>query len=259
MAIIVVVHSPSHIWLFATPWTAARQASLPFTIHLSLLKLKPIESVMPSNLLILCHPLSLLPSIFPSTRVFSIESAVRIRWPKYWSFSISPSKEYSGLTSFKIDWFDLLIYLCYYITSYTHTHTHTYCYSKVICKILWRGTSLVVQSLGALPNFGGGGVCWVQSLGEKLRSHPSQPSPCTPTREAGSATDPAQPSINHNKFINCKKNTMEDMVWQILSPLPSRRWSSSKSEQPRLPWQSSIHAFTAVGKDLTPSLGSSTC
>ena len=89
--------------------TAARQASLSFTISRSLLKLMSIELVMPSNHLILCHPLLLLPSIFPGIRVFSSESALRIRWPKFWnfSFSISPSNEYSGLISFRIDWFDL--------------------------------------------------------------------------------------------------------------------------------------------------------
>ena len=89
---------------------SARQASLSFTISRSLLKLMSIELVMPSYHLILCHPLLLLPSIFPSIRVFSNESALRIRWPKYWSFSfsISPSNEYSGLVSFRIDWFDLL-------------------------------------------------------------------------------------------------------------------------------------------------------
>ena len=90
------------------PWTAARQASLSFTISQSLLKLMSIELVMPSNHLTLCCPLLLLPSIFPSKRVFSSESALRIRWPKYWSFSISPSCEYSGLISFQIDWFDFL-------------------------------------------------------------------------------------------------------------------------------------------------------
>ena len=94
----------------ATPRTAARQSSLSFTISRSLLKLISIKSVMPSNHLILCHPLLLLPSIFPSIRVFSDESALRISWPKYWgySFSISPSKEYSGLSSFRINWLDLL-------------------------------------------------------------------------------------------------------------------------------------------------------
>ena len=94
-----------------TPWTAARQASLFFTISWSFLKLMLIESVMPPNHLILCRPLLLLPSVFPSIRVFSSESALHIRWPKYWSFrfSISPSNEYSGLISFRIDWFDLAV------------------------------------------------------------------------------------------------------------------------------------------------------
>ena len=103
------VQSLSHVWLFATAWTAACQASLSITNSWSLLKLMSIELVIPSNHLILCHPL-LLPSIFPSIRVFSNESVLHIRWPKYWSFSfsISPSNEYSGLTSFRIDWFDLL-------------------------------------------------------------------------------------------------------------------------------------------------------
>ena len=96
----------SHVQLFATPWTAARQASLSITNSWSLLKLMSIELVMPSNHLTLCHPLLLLPSIFPRIRVFSSESVLHIRWPKYWSFSfsISPSSEYSGLISFKIDW-----------------------------------------------------------------------------------------------------------------------------------------------------------
>ena len=97
----------SCVQLFGTPWTAAHQASLSFTNSQSLLK--SIELVMPSNHLILCHPLFLLPSILPSIRVFSDESVLRIRWPKCWSisFSISPSNEYSGLISFWIDWFDL--------------------------------------------------------------------------------------------------------------------------------------------------------
>ena len=102
--------SLSHVRLFVTPWTAARQASLSTTNSQSLLKLMSIKSVMPSNHLILCHPLLLLPSVFPSKRVFSNESVLHIRWPKYWSFSfsISPSSVYSGLISFRIDWFDLL-------------------------------------------------------------------------------------------------------------------------------------------------------
>ena len=91
-----------------TPWTAAPQASLSITISWSLLRLMSIESVMASNHLILCHPRLLLPSIFPSSKVFSNESVLCIRWPKYGSFSFSPSNEYSGLISFRIDWFDLL-------------------------------------------------------------------------------------------------------------------------------------------------------
>ena len=106
----VAVQLLSHVWLFVTPWTAARQTSLSFTISQSLLKLMSVELVMPSNHLILCHPLLLLPSVFPNIRVFSNELALRIRWPKYWSFSfsISPSNDYSGLISFRIDGFDLL-------------------------------------------------------------------------------------------------------------------------------------------------------
>ena len=104
------VQSLSHMQLFATSWTAARQASLSITNSRSLLKLMFIESVMPSNHLILCHPLLLPPSIFPSIRVFTNESVLHIRWPKYWSFSfsISLSNEYSGLIFFRTDWFDLL-------------------------------------------------------------------------------------------------------------------------------------------------------
>ena len=103
------IQSLSHVWLFVTPWNAARQASLSITTSQSLLKLVSTKSVMVSNHLILCHPL-LLPSIFPSLRVFSNELVLCIRWPKYWSFSfsISPSNEYSGLISFRMDWLDLL-------------------------------------------------------------------------------------------------------------------------------------------------------
>ena len=107
---IVVIQLLSRVQLFATPWTAAGQASLSITNSRSLLKLMSIESVMPSNHLILCHPLLLLPSISPSIRGFSNELALRIRWPKYWNFSFSSnlSNEYLGLISFRIDWFDLL-------------------------------------------------------------------------------------------------------------------------------------------------------
>ena len=98
----------SCVWVFATPWTAAHQVSLSITISKSLFKLLSIESVMPSNHLIPCCPLFLLPSIFPSIRVFSSDSVLHIRWLKYWSFSIIPSNEYSGLICFRIDWLDLL-------------------------------------------------------------------------------------------------------------------------------------------------------
>ena len=108
--IVSSVYSLSRVWLFVTPWSAARQASLSITSSQSLLKLMSIKLVMASNRLILCHPLLLLPSIFPRIRDSANESVICIRWPKYWSFSfsISPSNEYSGLTSFRIDWLDLL-------------------------------------------------------------------------------------------------------------------------------------------------------
>ena len=100
--------SLSRVQLFATPWTTAHHASLFITNSCSLLKLTSIESVMPSNHLILCHPLLFLPSICPSNMFFSNQLALCIRWPKYWSFSISPSNEYSGLISFRMNWLDLL-------------------------------------------------------------------------------------------------------------------------------------------------------
>ena len=104
------VQSLTHVWLFATPWIAAHQASLSITNSWNSLRLMSMKSVMPSNHLILCHPLLLLLSVFPSIRVFSNESALCIRWPKYWSFSfnISPSNEHPGLISFRMDWLDLL-------------------------------------------------------------------------------------------------------------------------------------------------------
>ena len=108
--LLLIVQSLSCFWFFVTPWTAAHQASLSFTNFWSLLKLMSIESMISSSHLILSCPLLLLPLIFPSIRVFSNELALHIRWPKYWSFSfsISPSKEYSGLISSRTDWFDLL-------------------------------------------------------------------------------------------------------------------------------------------------------
>ena len=105
----ITVQSLGHVLLFVTPWAAARQASLSFTISWNLLRLLSIESVMPSNRLILCRPLLLPPPIFPGIRVFSNESALLIKWTKYWSFSISPSYEDSGLISFRMDWLDLLV------------------------------------------------------------------------------------------------------------------------------------------------------
>ena len=120
-------------------WPAARQASLSITDSRSLLKLVSIESVMPSNHLILCHPLLLLPSVFPSVRVLSNESGLHIRWPKYWSFSfgISPSKEYSGLISFRIDWFDLL--------AVQETLKSLFKHHSSKASILWRSAFFVVQ------------------------------------------------------------------------------------------------------------------
>ena len=124
--IIVAVKSLSHVQFFATPWTATHSASLSISSSQSLLKLMSIELVMPSNHLILCHPLLFLPSIFASIKVFSKESSLHFRWPEYWnfSFSISPSCEYSGLISFRIGWFDLLavqwtIYLSIYLSIWT--------------------------------------------------------------------------------------------------------------------------------------------
>ena len=129
----------SRIRLFATPWTAAGQDSLSITNSQSLLKLMSIKSVMASNHLILCRPLLLPPSIFPSVKVFSNELGLHIRWPKYWSFSfsISPSNEYSGLISFRIDWLDLFAVLGTLKRLLQH---HS---SKAL--ILWRSTIFIVQ------------------------------------------------------------------------------------------------------------------
>ena len=133
------VRSLSHVRLFAAPWTAAHQASLSITNPRSLHRFMYIELVMPSNHLILCRPLLLLPSIPPSIRVFSSESVLRIRWPKYWSFSfsISPSKEYLGLISYRIDWLDLLA-VQGTLKSLLQHHS-----SKA--SILWRSAVFMVQ------------------------------------------------------------------------------------------------------------------
>ena len=134
------VQSLSHVQPFVTPWTAARQASLSITNSRSLLKLMSVESVIPSNHFILCRPLLLLPSIFPSIRVFSKESVLRIRWPKYWrfSFSISPSNEYSGLISFRmLHWLDLLV-VQWSLKSLLQHHS-------LKASILWRSAFFMVQ------------------------------------------------------------------------------------------------------------------
>ena len=127
-----------------TPWTPACQASLSFTTSQGLIKLISIESVMPSNHLIFCRPLLLLPLVFPSIKVFSNESTVHIRWPKYWRFSISPSNEYSGLIFFRIDWFDLLAvqrtfnrlstYILMYLSLQTLSSFHFYFPVYTLCK-----------------------------------------------------------------------------------------------------------------------------
>ena len=129
----------SCVWLFVTPWTAARQASLSITNSWSLPKLMSIELVMPSNHLILCRPLLLPPSIFPSIRVFSSESALHIRWPKYWSFSfiIRPSNEQSGLISFRMNWLDLL--------AVQGTLKSLLLHHSSQALILWRSAFFIVQ------------------------------------------------------------------------------------------------------------------
>ena len=136
---ILLVQSLSCVQIFLTPWTVAGQASLSITISLSLLKLMSTESVMPSNRLLLCCPLFLWPSIFPSTRIFSNESPLHIRWPKYWSFSfsISPSNEYSEKISFRIDWFDLL--------SFQGTLKNLLQHHSLEVSILWCSTFFMIQ------------------------------------------------------------------------------------------------------------------
>ena len=137
--IISLVHSLSHVWLFVTPWTVACQTSLSITNSWSLLKLISIESVMPSNHLILCHSLLLPPLIFPSIRVFSNESVLCIRLPKYWnfSFSISPSNAYPGLISLRVDWLDLL--------AVQRTLKSLFQHYTSKASILWHSTFFMVQ------------------------------------------------------------------------------------------------------------------
>ena len=165
------VLSHSHVHLFATPQTTAHQASLSFSISQNLFRLIPFELMMPSNHLIPCYPLLLLPSIFPSIRVFSNESALRIRWPKYWSFSfsISPSSGYSELICFRIDWFDLLevqgtlksllqhhsskasVLQCsvFLMVQLSHPYMTT---GKTIALIIWTFVSKVISLLFNVPS-----------------------------------------------------------------------------------------------------------
>ena len=141
------VQSLSHVQLFVTPWTAARQASLFITNSRNLLKLMSIELVMPSNHLILCHPLLLLPSIFPSFRVFSNESFLCIRWPKYWSFSfsISPSKEYSELICFRIDWISLQSKRLWRVFSNTIVQKHQFFGTRNIFVLALISTNFLIS------------------------------------------------------------------------------------------------------------------
>ena len=138
----------SHVQLFGTPWTAVCQAPLSFSISWSLLKFMSIESVMLSNHLILCCPLLLLPSTFPASGSFSKESALHMRWPKYWNFGICPSNEYSGLISFRIDWFDFLVV---HGTLKSLLQHHSSRASTLQCSAFFRA-SLIVQLVKNLPS-----------------------------------------------------------------------------------------------------------
>ena len=135
--LVVVVQSLSHVRFLATPWTVAHQASLSIAISWSLLKRMSIESMMPSNHLALCRPLLLLPSIFPSIKVFSNQSALCMRWPKYWSFSLSPFNEYLGLISFRMDWFDFL--------AVQGTLKSLLQYHSSKASILWHSAFVIIQ------------------------------------------------------------------------------------------------------------------
>ena len=165
MSSLVGVYVLSHVWLFAALWTAACQAPLSSSaISQSLLKFMSVESVMLSNHLILCHPLLLLPSIFPSNKVFSNESALHIRWPKYWSlsFSISLSNNYSGLISFRIDWFDLLA-VKWTLKSLLQDHN-----SKA--SILWHSAFFMAQLSYPYMTTGKTVALTVQTFGGKMMS-----------------------------------------------------------------------------------------
>ena len=161
--IVVVVQSLSRVRLFATPWTAACQTSLSFTISQSLLKLKSIESVRPFHF-ILCHPLLLLPSIFPSIRVFSNESTLLIRWSKYWSFSfsISPCNEYSELILFRIDWFDLLVVQGTLKSLLQHHSSKASLFSTQ--PPLWSDSHIGTMTTGNTISFDYTDLCWQSGI-----------------------------------------------------------------------------------------------
>ena len=160
----------SRVRLFAAPWAAARHASLSITNSRSLLKLMSIESVIPSNHLILCHPLLLLPSIFPSIRVFSKKSVLHIRWPKFWSFSfsISPSNGYSGLIFFRTGWFDVLAFLRNLQSLLQHHSSKPliiWCSAFFIVQLSHPWASLVAQLVNNPPSVW---ETWVRSLVRKI-------------------------------------------------------------------------------------------
>ena len=163
-AFVIVVQSLSHVQRSLTPWTAAPQASLSFTISWSLLKLMSIESMMPSNHLILCHPLLLLTSIFPSIRGFSKESGLQIRRPKYWSFSfnVSPSNEHSGLISLRIDWFHLPA---------VQTLKSLLQHHNLNVKIIWRSAFFMVQLSHPYVNTGKNIALTIQTFVNKVMAH----------------------------------------------------------------------------------------
>ena len=164
------VQSLSYVWLCVTPWTAELQASLSITNSQSLLKevgfllmeVMSIASVMPSNHLILCHPLFLLPLIFPSIRIFSSESVLHIRWSKFWSviFSISPSNEYSGLTSFRMDWFDLLAVLQTLKSLFQHHSSKAPQFNSSVLSFLYNTTLTSIHDYWKNHSFDYMGLCW---------------------------------------------------------------------------------------------------
>ena len=231
----ISVQSLSHVQLFANPWTAARQSSLSITNSRSLLKLMSIESMMPANHLILCRPLLLPPSIFPSIRVFSNESVLCIRWTNYWrfSFSINPSNEYSGLISFRMDWLDLLAvqgtlksllqhhsskasifqHSTFFIVQFSHSYMTM---GKTIALTRWTTWTLVALRVKRLPAMQ---ETWVRSLGQE------------DLLEKEMAT--------HSSTL----------AWKIPWTEEPGRLQSMESQRVRHDWATSIH-FTSLQMDL---------